>query len=122
MKLLKPENSDHSFNGNQSNMKEKSSPLKGRKLIKVDFSVICDDDDDDDMDEDYPQKLPLDSIDSKGNCLETPKTRPNPWHRTGTLSNTGPLTREEYHHYCDTTLECTLPPQKACRVISCHIL
>lgn len=56
--------------------------------------------------------------------LQTP-ARPTPWHRTGTTTShtQGPLTREEYHRYCDSALECRLPPHDACRVTSgCLIL
>uniref|UniRef100_A0A1B6JQ77 Uncharacterized protein n=1 Tax=Homalodisca liturata TaxID=320908 RepID=A0A1B6JQ77_9HEMI len=81
-----------------------------RRLIKVDFSALQMDDEDDDL--------------SDGEPAEPERNpRPNPWHRTGTTDPPAPLTREEYHHYCDTALECTLPPQSACRVTAgCRIL
>uniref|UniRef100_A0A1B6MKP6 Uncharacterized protein n=1 Tax=Graphocephala atropunctata TaxID=36148 RepID=A0A1B6MKP6_9HEMI len=99
----------------EANQPDSTTPLKAtRRLIKVDFSALQ-------MDDEEEDEL------SDGELAEPERTpRPNPWHRTGTgapQAPPAPLTREEYHHYCDTALECTLPPQSACRVTAgCRIL
>ncbi|KAG8335327.1 hypothetical protein J6590_070565 [Homalodisca vitripennis] len=83
------------------------SPTPGTAQVIAEFIMDDEDDDLSDGEPAEPERNP----------------RPNPWHRTGTTDPPAPLTREEYHHYCDTALECTLPPQSACRVTAgCRIL
>uniref|UniRef100_A0A1B6LBR8 Protein spire n=1 Tax=Graphocephala atropunctata TaxID=36148 RepID=A0A1B6LBR8_9HEMI len=81
----------------EANQPDSTTPLKAtRRLIKVDFSALQ-------MDDEEEDEL------SDGELAEPERTpRPNPWHRTGTgapQAPPAPLTREEYHHYCDTALE-----------------
>ncbi|XP_054281975.1 protein spire-like isoform X1 [Macrosteles quadrilineatus] len=74
----------------ESMQPDSTTPLKAtRRLIKVDFSAIEDDDD---------EEL------SDGDSREPDRSARTPWHRTG-RGSAATLTHDQYHHYCDSALE-----------------